>query len=87
MVARGARITASLKLWLMPPREPVARLLSPLTVLDTMPGSGLFRVARTWIDWRYFADILPGIIRRCFPGRLVSKENTNAAGFQSAPVV
>ena len=43
MVARGARITASLKPWLMPPREPVARLLSPLTALDTMPRPGLCR--------------------------------------------
>ena len=30
---------------------------------------------------------VPGIVRRCFPDRLVWKENTDGAGFQTSPIV
>src|ERR1035437_9801296 len=38
-------------------------------------------------DWRQFGTCFPGIVRRRFPDSLVWKENTNEAGFQSAPTM
>src|SRR5450755_1150017 len=60
-----------------------ARSSAPVSTLWRVPdysGRVGFRAGG-----RQFGEYFPGIVRRCFPDRLVWKENTDEAGFQRAP--